>query len=146
MHVVVSSSAVFRTKLHLPSDKFPWITPKGNLCIQNPVASAAVDAKRQECIGCRVAWGCYYDPNIYTYICIFVKKINPFAEKPGPHFVDMTDLQGWRCRGHACIHGSRAQWPTAGGNIRVQIAWNPHRAVKCIKMYESGGKFPSSKH
>ena len=55
MHIAVSqldyfttSSAVFRTKLHLPSDKFPWTTPKGNLCIQNPLLWTAVDAKRQE--------------------------------------------------------------------------------------------------
>ena len=41
-------AGVIRTKLHLPSDKFPWITPKGNLCIQNPAVWAAVDAKRQE--------------------------------------------------------------------------------------------------
>ena len=41
----ITTSAVFRTKLHLPSDKFPWITPKRNLCI---AVWAAVDAKRQE--------------------------------------------------------------------------------------------------
>ena len=27
---------------------FPWITLKGNLCVQNPAVRAAVDAKRQE--------------------------------------------------------------------------------------------------